>query len=183
MYQLTCPSCKTPHKTPFVRMGAVAVCGNCSHKYPVKVEYFIKLPPENPASPEMVDRLLGIVPFTPGSTGMAMAASSMTTGNITGSGVIMPNVPPVAPAPAPAPAKSNPPAKSPAPTVANNPPSSVTPPGVRPAAQPAAAAPKPAAPAQAAPAAPPAPAPEAKPQEAEAESGGGFFSKLLKRFK
>ena len=60
MYELTCPACKAVQKTPFVRLGAVAVCPSCSHTYPVKKEYFAQVPGPMPVSAELVDRVLGI---------------------------------------------------------------------------------------------------------------------------
>jgi len=35
MYQLICPECRTVHPTPFVRIGAVAVCRRCGASFPV----------------------------------------------------------------------------------------------------------------------------------------------------
>jgi hypothetical protein len=189
MYQLTCPSCKTPYKTPFIRMGAVAICANCSHKYPVKTEYFVKLPPENPVPPELVDRLLGIVPMAPGSTGMAMANSAIN--QATASGVFMPNAPtfpisqsPTGPRPPAQANKTTPPQTAgtqagAAPGNKTVPPQTAAP--ARPATQvPAAAANKTTPPATQAPA--PAPAPQA-PEPKQEEQSSGFFGKLFKRFK
>ncbi len=196
MYQLTCPSCKTQYKTPFVRMGAVAICGNCSHKYPVKTEYFVKLPPENPVAPELVDRLLGIVPLVPGATGAPIPHNLSMSGGP--SGVFMPAGPANPPAPQQAPSAAKPAAnKTTPPATATQAGTAATQaPAAKPPVQPpkptVAAATPPAAPAAPKPAtAPAAPAPaaaaatqasEPKPEEQQQESAG-WFGKLFKRFK
>lgn len=40
MYELTCPACRKVMETPFVRLGAVAVCRLCGQPFPVKSDSF-----------------------------------------------------------------------------------------------------------------------------------------------
>jgi hypothetical protein len=43
MYELTCPACQHTLKLPFVRIGAMAVCRSCAHRFAVQAENIRRL--------------------------------------------------------------------------------------------------------------------------------------------
>lgn len=61
MYELTCPACKHQIQLPFLRVGALAVCRACGHRYAIQREHIARLAtiPPDTGSPADNPLLLG----------------------------------------------------------------------------------------------------------------------------
>lgn len=73
MYHLLCPGCNRKMATPFVRLGAVATCKHCNHRYRVEQEHIEALPIK-PATDD--DPLLPRVPAKPAAAAASASAST-----------------------------------------------------------------------------------------------------------
>lgn len=58
MYELICPSCRQPMRSPFVRIDAVATCPHCQHRYQVKAAHLHRAPVISALGPDETDPLL-----------------------------------------------------------------------------------------------------------------------------
>lgn len=66
MYELTCPACRQVMKTPFARLGAMATCAKCKHRFAVTNHTMRRLVPSPPSEPLVSTPADWPRPATPG---------------------------------------------------------------------------------------------------------------------